>query len=137
MDRFADCIDSTVNGSIVSLREKQAKIIFNNPNNYDIIKIRPEKCSVLNKKRCDWLLIIEKIATGIFVELKGRHYEEGVEQIKNTVTQVKGMSILKNMKAYLVTNNCPTTTRIQKDKIILKKMGCSFESKGQIADVNL
>ncbi|MCF7918296.1 MAG: hypothetical protein K9N06_00100 [Candidatus Cloacimonetes bacterium] len=125
MDRLEDCVVSRGNGKLIPLKENQAKITFKNPSNDWIIKIKPEKCSTLTGKRCDNLVIIERSAAGIFVELKGRHYEQGLKQLQNTVKQVKTLHILDYMKAYLVTSSCPKiTTKNQRDQRNWQKEIC-------------
>ena len=128
MDRFRDCIHSQNRNTVIALKEKRTQINFTNPDEEFIILIKPENCSSLTEKRCDRLLIIKRSLAGIFIELKGRHAEDGLKQLESTISQVKEMNVLNYMKAFLVTNNCPKITpKSLRDMKIWKRKYCSLK----------
>lgn len=76
----------THNGKIITLQEKQSKIIFSNPGKTDNIIFKLDGCVVKDSttRRCDFLLY-DYNETEHFIELKGRSIMHAIDQLKTSV----------------------------------------------------
>ncbi len=71
-------------GELLVCEEGRCKMIFRKPANRTADKIRVDNCVLRQAPACDYL-VIDWIGRKHFVELKGRHVEEGLKQIGATI----------------------------------------------------
>ena len=64
-----------------------SRMTFLNPDETKVRKVQVDGCALKEGKRCDYLVIA---ATGVehFVELKGSHVKDGVEQIEASIPRL-------------------------------------------------
>ena len=102
-------------------KKKIFKLINKNRERYGFIKF--DECDEYKKigKRCDFIIVHNLFI--LFLELKGRHFEDAIKQIKNSIKNTE-----KNHRgklfAIIVSNNSPSiSTKIQKIQKEFKRKG--------------
>jgi len=89
---------------------------FKNESGKRLVKIQIDDCVPLNGKRCDFM-VREECGLINYVELKGRNVEDGVEQLKNTISQLRGVHPANSkVRAFLICNESPSVTQMQRFK---------------------
>jgi hypothetical protein len=110
-------------GKIIVLQENETRFYVENDIDQKIAKIQIDGCLVTKaniSKRCDWLLILLKNYTEIYIELKGSRISDAVEQLEETLRNKKLKSIIHNKYNYsqpskvvccIIYNNAPNDKR--------------------------
>lgn len=91
--------------SVIALSGRQTSTLkFDNPDRRRVEKIEIDGCVIIDGRRCDWLLRTNDhdFRQDIFVELKGSHVEEAIQQLEATLPQLarKEQSVL--LRCYVV-----------------------------------
>jgi hypothetical protein len=71
-------------GELLVCEEGRCKMVFRKPKNRKADLIRVDNCVLRQVPACDYL-VIDWMGRKHFVELKGRHMEEGLKQIGETI----------------------------------------------------
>ena len=82
-----ECSELSSN-KIISVSENKRKFIIQNHSNYKINKVTVDGCLIKDSKKCDYLFEIlpkEDVKKVFYVELKGSHIKEAIEQLETTV----------------------------------------------------
>lgn len=65
--------------------ENKCKIIFENESNQILYEVRIDNCLIKDGKRCDYLVLIPRINSAIFIELKGKNLLYAIKQINSSI----------------------------------------------------
>ncbi len=77
----AECIVRH-NKKLFNVQEQRSKVIFHNPNQYDVQEITVDGCVITEGLRCDHLILVDEAEVTVFVELKGSDVKHAVEQLE-------------------------------------------------------
>jgi hypothetical protein len=91
MKRFPHC-EHITKAPIVSLKENQSKIIFENPAQLEICILTVDgeanNGAIRDGLRCDYALTAENIEGEFYIELKGRDIKHAFKQLEATIKQI-------------------------------------------------
>ncbi|HLC15477.1 MAG TPA: hypothetical protein VJL89_04545 [Thermodesulfovibrionia bacterium] len=130
------CADCNNNKIVVAQDEKNPKCEYRLINNSAkrVCKVTVDGCYITEGKRCDFLLIDCDSKVAFFIELKGRHLLEAVEQIYETINRfwqqmngviINGRIVLTKVTVPNLRNN-PNILRLEKK---LKSVNGTLEYK--------
>lgn len=99
---------------IFTFKEKKSQLSLTNQHGTPTTKVKVDGCVFKDnqEKRCDYLLITNDWE--IYIELKGRDYQSGVDQLKNTINKIGDKD--KKKKAYLICTQSPSAS-VERQKI--------------------
>ncbi len=108
IDKFGNCAISTNDKKIV-FKEKQSKFTGINDSQKEFLKINIDGCLEFDGKKCDYMLIKTENNEAFFVELKGNHLHQAIEQLKNSIEKIEKNYVekLTNKKAFIVLTRYP------------------------------
>lgn len=140
MYNFGNCAVEK-NNKIIKCEENKRKFIVNNKQEKIVLKVyvdnpkeKNNNCTGLKIKgrRCDYLIIEKQDNIANFIELKGHHLSDAIEQLSNSIkvisNPVKGFINEKfnKINAFIITSKVPKHINIIQTKNIFKK---KFNSK--------
>ena len=130
------------NGTKVTCKEKNSSYTFFNPDKIPVVVFLVDGgivCNEENCKKCDYIydIVTPDASIAIFIELKGRHYDDALEQIENSIKLFKVSFSGSRLHARIVytkvpnINNNPQSTKIMKflkeQNVILSKGKSAME----------
>lgn len=131
MKSLPTCEEHLTHTKIV-LQENKSKIIFLNPNQVNILKIRVDGCVISDNDtlRCDYALI-PSTGVEIYVELKGSDIAHAVKQIESTIELLSAAPQKIKKLCFIVSTRVPKqTTNVQQlQSQFKKKFNASFRIK--------
>lgn len=123
-DRFiSDCCEK-ISVTNIKFEENNKKIIFNNKDKRDCLKVRVDGCQIKEGTRCDYLLIDLTNSNEYFVELKGTDISHAIEQLKTSLAKLSDTNNKnKKVQSFIVAANVAPQirTNIQKAQKNFKK----------------
>ncbi|HEY9811850.1 MAG TPA: hypothetical protein V6D13_21175 [Halomicronema sp.] len=114
MKEFPNCEELTTN-KIIVLKENKSKMIFENPNQAPVRKIKVDGCVIKEEsQKCDYVLIPD-YQVEIYVELKGTDIPKAIEQLESTIELLSDNPKKIRKLCFIVSTRCPkTASDIQK-----------------------
>ena len=111
------CLIASNEETIVCSQKWQPKrrMMFKNSNRSLVQIICVDDCIPLKGVKCDKLVRSPKKCSN-FVELKGRNVEEAVNQLSNTILQLRPFLGNEKMRAFIICNESPSVTQAQRFK---------------------
>jgi hypothetical protein len=84
---FESCREFEDQRTHIVCEEKWTQITFHNSTGETVAKIRIDGCVITDNtvKKCDYLLLCDKIKKAVFVELKGNKVMTAIEQLSATL----------------------------------------------------
>jgi hypothetical protein len=114
--------------------ENKSKITFLNSGSFLVAKIKIDGCVIKdnNVRKCDYLVLCSNEKMAIFVELKGNHVADAIEQIEATLDNGSIKNNLLDYKpffayAVLIKRTPGFDTQIQQAMVRLAKKHCKLE----------
>ena len=116
--------NSTNKNKIISVSENRRVFKIYNKSLFTINKVRVDGCYLTNGRKCDYLfeIVDENVKEVFYVELKGKHIEDAIEQLEATLKHC--FKIHKNIpkSCYIVASRVPkASTSTQKLKKEFKR----------------
>jgi len=112
---FGNCAIITKNKKIICKQKKSKSIFIGiNKNENEIIKIEDaDKCLNIKGKACDFLMINIESDNAYFIELKGKEIRYAIEQLQNTISEVKKnyKTNFANKKSFVISTRCPIASK--------------------------
>lgn len=118
-----DCAN-TRNDRIISVTEHGRTFRLDNPNRQTLIEVKVDDCLIKGEReRCDYLFEVPTPKSRVcYVELKGKHIEKAVQQIRSTLDYTRQQYAGRDKEAYIVSSRVPSSgTDIQALKMRLKR----------------
>ncbi len=118
-----DC-NSFNKNKIVSVSENKRTFRINNTSLFTINKVEVDGCYISEGRKCDFLfeIIEDEIKEVFYVELKGKHIEDAVEQLEATLKACLELHKTIPRSCYIVASRVPKlSTSIQKYKKEFKR----------------
>ena len=109
---------------IVSVSENRRVFRINNPSRLGINTVKVDGCYISEGKRCDYLfeIIDDALRNVLYVELKGKHIEEAIEQLSATLHVCLSIHEHLPRHCYIVASRVPkASTSTQKYKKEFKR----------------
>ena len=102
---FGKCESLSEQKALV-FKEKQSKMIFNNPAKKKLRRIQVDGCLELQGAKCDYLMI-SPAETEHFVELKGGDVKHSTRQLESTILAIS-LEAKKALKhCFVISTRCP------------------------------
>ena len=140
---FGNCI-SVNRKRKFTLGEKKSQARIANPNKKELYCVEVDNCLKFEGKKCDWLLIVSKYPSAIFIELKGSDIVHAFKQLINSMRQIESPQnqylsrTFNDKKCYVITCRSPrTTTQIQKEAIRFRKLGAKLLVKSSPHEIRI
>ena len=118
-----DCNSSNKN-KIVSVSENKRTFRINNKSLFTINKVEVDGCYISEGRKCDFLfeIIEDEVKEVFYVELKGKHIEDAVEQLESTLKICLELHKTIPRSCYIVASRVPkASTSTQKYKKEFKR----------------
>ena len=118
-----DCNSSNKN-KIVSVSENKRTFRINNKSLFTINKVEVDGCYISEGRKCDFLfeIIEDEVKEVFYVELKGKHIEDAVEQLEATLKACLELHKTIPRSCYIVASRVPkASTSTQKYKKEFKR----------------
>ncbi len=96
-------------GEFLACAEGRRKMIFRKPKNRTADLIRIDNCVLRQVLACDYL-VIDWVGRKYFIELKGRHVEEGLKQIGATIPYFVVSGSREEMWCFVICSACAPAT---------------------------
>jgi hypothetical protein len=121
MKQFANCERRTTD-QLIALKEKQSKMIFENPTALEVCILEVDDCAITTGIRCDYALSADTIAEEFYIELKGRDIKHAFEQLAATFNQISEDPQRHPKYGFIISTRCPLTgPEIQKMQKLMKQ----------------
>jgi len=117
------CNELTTN-KIVSISENKRVFRINNSSLFSINRVEVDGCYITSGRKCDYLFEIldSDIVEVFYVELKGKHLEDAIEQLEETLKYCLGIHKNINRSCFIVASRVPkASTSTQKMKKEFKR----------------
>ena len=104
-----ECSELSSN-KIISVSENKRKFTIQNHSNYKINKVIVDDCLIKNGKKCDYLFEIlpkEDVEKVFYVELKGSHIKEAIEQLETTIKFCQKIHKNLDKNSFIVASKVP------------------------------
>lgn len=127
--------------SIIPAEEKKCKYFLRNPNRREVCKIRVDGCVIAeieDKKKCDYLIVSCQTAIAFFIELKGSDLSVVIDQLDQSVDELKdkisGFAI--NARVVLSRSDNPAIGTHKYEKFVKKihRLGGTLEIKNKVME---
>ena len=118
-----DCNSSNKN-KIVFVSENKRTFRINNKSLFTINKVEVDGCYISEGRKCDFLfeIIEDDVKEVFYVELKGKHIEDAVEQLESTLKVCLELHKTIPRSCYIVASRVPkASTSTQKYKKEFKR----------------
>lgn len=136
----SECKEVT-NDSKIKFEENKRKIIFDNDQHKQFIKVQVDGCQITEGLRCDNMLIDVSNGNEYFVELKGIDVGHALDQLSRTLALLSDTTNKnKSVASYIIsTNSSPALrTNIQAyTKLFKRKYNSSLIIKERMYTVKL
>jgi hypothetical protein len=106
MKQFANCERRTTD-RLIALKEKQSKMIFENPTALEVCILEVDDCAITAGIRCDYALSADTIEEEFYIELKGRDVKYAVEQLEATIRQISEDPQQQLKYCFVISTRCP------------------------------
>jgi len=120
---ITNCNKFTKN-KIVSVSENKRVFRINNSSLFSINLVKVDGCYIKKGRRCDYLFEIldSDIIKVFYIELKGKHLEDAIEQLGETLKYCLGIHKGIDRSCYIVASRVPkASTSTQKIKKEFKR----------------
>ncbi|NOZ91351.1 MAG: hypothetical protein GXO60_08725 [Epsilonproteobacteria bacterium] len=117
------CNELTTN-KIISISENKRIFRINNSSLFSINRVEVDGCYITSGRKCDYLFEIldSDILEVFYVELKGKHLEDAIEQLEETLKYCLGIHKSINRSCFIVASRVPkASTSTQKMKKEFKR----------------
>lgn len=117
----------TCTDKIIVFKDKgnnKCHMIFNNPNQIEVIKTRVDDCAIVNGCRCDFKLDCPKNEN--YIELKGKDIFHACEQIESTIKKLSINPISYPKNSFIIATGAPNING--KIQLITKKFKTHYNS---------
>jgi len=112
---FGGCEIRTKNKRIICKQRKSKSIFIGiNKDKAEIIKIEDvDKHLNIKGKACDFLIVNTESDNAYFIELKGKEILHAIEQLQNTISEVKKNynTNFANKKSFVIATKCPIASK--------------------------
>ena len=118
-----DCNSANKN-KIVSVSENKRTFRINNKSLFTINKVEVDGCYISEGRKCDFLfeIIEDEVKEVFYVELKGKHIEDAIEQLEATLKACLELHKSVPRSCYIVASRVPkASTSTQKHKKEFKR----------------
>lgn len=119
----------------IPVHEKRSKVLFHNPERYEVQKIEVDGCVVpedADELRCDYLLLVDDADVSVFVELKGSDIVHAVEQLKASSKKLSEHCKTNNFWI-ICSTRCPLIGTVQNGHILSARK--NFNAKLTIKNI--
>lgn len=100
------CIKQTTFGDVsFSDHKTSCKLIIENINKIEFIKVQVDNCLPITGTKCDFALLIKSCSACILIELKGSNFKHAVDQLDNTIKWFLSVGCIKSTNCYIVMSN--------------------------------
>lgn len=128
--------------SVIALSGKQTSTLkFDNPSRRRVERIEVDGCLIVEGRRCDWLLRTDDPdhRHDIFVELKGCHLRDAMEQLLATARLLVRPEAGVKRRCYVALTRCPQfDSQVQRLKSqFQKQLNAHFETASNGKTVTL
>jgi len=116
--------NSANKNKIVSISENRRTFRINNKSLFTINKVEVDGCYISEGRKCDFLfeIIEDELKEVFYVELKGKHIEDAIEQLEATLKVCLELHKSVPRSCYIVASRVPkTSTSTQKYKKEFKR----------------
>lgn len=126
MKRFPEC--ETINRHpIITCPEKRSKMIFKNPNQREVCRLRVDGCGIQEGLRCDYALTAEENIEEFYIELKGCDVSDAFFQLEASIQKLSDDAYKHPKSCFIISTRCPLDgPQIQ---IMRKRMQNKYQAK--------
>jgi hypothetical protein len=131
-----ECAEPSRNEKIVCA-ENRCKITFINRARRKVVKYRIDGCRLLRDllenpgcKLCDYLVAVESRGEEHYVELKGKHVQDALDQLASTIRQLKSSSPRSSVYCWVIATESPRES--SKFQVLRRKFEREFSARVKI-----
>ncbi len=131
-----ECVETSRNAKIVCA-EKRCKITFVNRTRREVIKYRIDGCRPLRAllkgppcKLCDYLVVVLSPGEEHYVELKGKHVQDALDQLASTLRQLRSSSPKSSVYCWIIATESPRES--SKFQVLRRKFEREFSARVKI-----
>jgi len=122
--KYTNC-EQEINYTKKTLKEKKSELLLENPQKLNLLIIKVDGCVIKQQTACDYIILPspEKYEVEIYLELKGNHIPDGVQQIETTIKRLSNNTQTQKKICFVVPTrvNPQFNPDIQKHKKIFKQ----------------
>jgi len=132
----AECAETSRNEKIVCA-EHRCKITFINRARRKVVKYRIDSCMPLRDllenprcKLCDYLVVVESCGEQHYVELKGKHVQDALDQLASTLRQLRSSGSKTPVVCWIIATESPRES--SKFQVLRRKFERKFSARVKI-----